>query len=40
MRTGGTTAKTGDQLDEELENIAASVESSIGETSARSPSPR
>ena len=33
MRTGGTRAKTGDQLDEQLENIAASVESSIGETS-------
>jgi zinc protease len=33
MRTGGTRAKTGDQLDEELENIAATVESSIGETS-------
>lgn len=33
MRSGGTAAKTGDQLDEELENIAASVESSIGETS-------
>lgn len=33
MRTGGTRARTGDQLDEQLENIAASVESSIGETS-------
>ncbi len=33
MRTGGTRAKTGDQLDTELDNIAASVESSIGETS-------
>ena len=33
MRTGGTRDKTGDQLDEQLENIAASVESSIGETS-------
>jgi zinc protease len=32
IRSGGTTAKTGDQLDEELENIAASVESSIGES--------
>jgi len=32
MRSGGTAAKTGDQLDEELENVAASVESSIGET--------
>jgi zinc protease len=34
MRSGGTHAKDGDQLDEELENIAASVESSLGETSA------
>jgi zinc protease len=34
MRSGGTSAKTGDQLDEELENIAGSVESSMGETSA------
>ncbi len=33
MRTGGTKTKTGDQLDVELENVAASVESSIGETS-------
>jgi zinc protease len=33
MRTGGTGAKTGDQLDVELENIAASVESRIDETS-------
>jgi zinc protease len=33
MRTGGTAAKTGDQLDVELENIAASVESRIDETS-------
>lgn len=33
MRSGGTPAKTGDQLDQELENIAASVESNIGETS-------
>jgi zinc protease len=33
MRSGGTKDKTGDQLDEQLENIAASVESSIGETS-------
>ncbi|MBN2136501.1 MAG: insulinase family protein [Sedimentisphaerales bacterium] len=30
MRTGGTQAKTGDQLDEELEAMAASVETSIG----------
>jgi zinc protease len=30
MRTGGTTTKTGDQLDEELESIAASVETRIG----------
>ena len=33
MRSGGTQSKTGDQLDEELENIAARVESGIGETS-------
>jgi zinc protease len=32
IRSGGTTAKTGNQLDEELENIAASVESQISET--------
>jgi zinc protease len=32
MRTGGTKSKTGDQLDEELENRAASVEAGIGET--------
>lgn len=32
IRTGGTASKTGDQLDEELENIAASIESSIGES--------
>jgi predicted Zn-dependent peptidase len=30
MRTGGTTSKTGDELDEELESIAASVETGIG----------
>ncbi len=35
MRTGGTKSKTGDELDEQLENIAASVESDIGETSGR-----
>jgi predicted Zn-dependent peptidase len=29
MRTGGTTSKTGDQIDEELERIAASVETRI-----------
>ncbi len=33
MRSGGTKGKTGDQLDEELENMAASVESDIGESS-------
>jgi zinc protease len=33
MRTGGTRTKTGDQLDQQLEDIAASVESSIDETS-------
>ena len=35
MRTGGTGARTGDQLDSLLENMAASVESGIGETSGR-----
>jgi zinc protease len=30
MRTGGTTTKTGDEIDEELESIAASVETRIG----------
>lgn len=33
LRAGGTKAKTGDQIDIELENIAASVESQIGESS-------
>jgi len=33
MRSGGTASKTGEQLDEQLENIAASVESFIGESS-------
>jgi zinc protease len=32
LRTGGTTSKTGDQLDQELEQMAASVETGIGET--------
>lgn len=32
ISSGGIAAKTGDQLDEELENIAASVESQIGES--------
>jgi len=32
MRSGGTKDKTGDQIDEQLENIAASVESSIDES--------
>src|SRR4029077_13721939 len=35
MRTGGTRKNTGDELDEKLENIAASVETGIGETSGR-----
>ncbi len=30
MRTGGTKTRTGDQIDEELESIAARVETSIG----------
>ena len=34
MRTGGTTSKTGDQLDEALEAIAAHVETSVGTSSA------
>ena len=34
LRSGGTKSKTGDQLDEELENVAGSVESSMDETSA------
>ena len=33
MRTGGTKTRTGEQLDQQLEDIAASVESGIGETS-------
>ena len=33
MRTGGTKTKTGEQLDQALEDVAASVESSIGESS-------
>jgi zinc protease len=33
LRSGGTKARTGDQLDEELENVAAQVESQIGESS-------
>jgi zinc protease len=33
LRSGGTKSKTGDQLDQELENVAASIESQIGETS-------
>jgi zinc protease len=33
MRTGGTKARTGEQIDETLENMAASVEAGIGETS-------
>jgi len=33
IRSGGTKAKTGDQLDEQLEDVAASVESNIGESS-------
>ncbi len=32
MRSGGTHAKTGDQIDEQLENVAASVESHIEES--------
>lgn len=35
MRTGGTKAKTGDEIDVQVENVAASVESGIGLTSGR-----
>ncbi len=35
MRTGGTPTETGDQLDELLENMAATVESGIGETTGQ-----
>jgi len=34
LRSGGTRTKTGDQIDEQLENLAASVESGMEETSA------
>jgi len=34
MRSGGTKSKSGDQIDEDLENLAASVESSMEESSA------
>ena len=34
IRGGGTTSKPADQIDEDLENIAATVESNIGESSA------
>ncbi len=34
LRSGGTKSKTGDQIDEQLENMAASVESGMDETSA------
>lgn len=34
MRSGGTKAKTGDQIDEELESLAASVESNMEESNA------
>src|SRR5271165_67786 len=33
MRTGGTKEKTGEQIDRELEDLAATVESDIGESS-------
>ncbi|MEK7407881.1 MAG: pitrilysin family protein [Acidobacteriota bacterium] len=35
MRTGGTATRSGDQLDEELDRLAAVVETSIGEDSGR-----
>jgi len=34
LRSGGTKSKTGDQIDEQLEDLAASVESSMDESSA------
>jgi zinc protease len=34
LRSGGTKTRTGDQLDQDLENVAASIESQIGESSA------
>jgi zinc protease len=34
LRSGGTKTRTGDQIDEELENMAASVEAGMDETSA------
>src|SRR5215469_10671616 len=34
LRSGGTKSKTGDQIDEQLEDIAGSVESGMDETSA------
>jgi predicted Zn-dependent peptidase len=33
LRTGGTVAKTGDEIDKELETLAARVETGIGQTS-------
>ena len=35
MRTGGTKSKTGDQIDEEVENIAASVESGVSPSNGK-----
>ncbi|MBN1510342.1 MAG: insulinase family protein [Sedimentisphaerales bacterium] len=35
MRTGGTAGKTGDEIDEQLERIAATVETSIGRSFGR-----
>jgi len=32
LRSGGTKTRTGDQIDQDLENVAASIESQIGET--------
>ena len=34
LRSGGTKLKTGDQIDEQLENLAAAVESNMDESSA------
>lgn len=35
LRVGGTTARSGDEIDQELESMAASVETGIGETSGQ-----
>ena len=39
MRTGGTTVKTGEQIDTLLDNVAATMESAIGDSQGRCLSP-